>query len=106
MSLDNTDVVDAVGTETKDDTIVLSIIDGWDWTDEQRHLQALQHKLNAYFIFVESGEIFLSYPEAIGHVVRVDIIGKFPIPDIGLAFLKKATIVAAELNMLVTHRLH
>ena len=106
MSLDNVEVVDAVGTETRDGTVVLSIIDAWDWSDEQRHLRALQDKLNAYFDFVESGQIYEAYPEAAGQPLRIDVVSKFPIPDVGLAFLARASTVAAELNMTVTHRVH
>lgn len=104
MSLDNAEVVDAVGTETEDGTVVLSIIDGWDWADERGHLRALQDKLNAYFGFVETGQIYEAYPEASGQPLRIDIVSKFPIPEAGLSFLQKASAVAAELNMTVTHR--
>ena len=106
MSLDNVEVVDAVGIEISDGTVVLSIIDAWDWNDQPRHLHALQNKINAYFGFVESGEIYESYPEASGQTLRIDIVCKFPIPDAGLIFLEKASVVAAELNLTVTHRLH
>jgi len=104
MSLDNAEIVDAVGTATEDGTVVLSIIDGWDWNNEQRHLLALQEKLNAYFGFVESGQIYEAYPEASGQALRIDVVSKFPIPEAGLAFLKKASAVAAQLNMTVAHR--
>jgi hypothetical protein len=106
MSLDNVEVVDAVGTETEGGTVVLSIIDAWDWNDERSHLRALQDKLNAYFGFVESGQIYEAYPDADGPPLRIDIVSKFPIPEAGLAFLEKASAVAAELNMTVAHRLH
>jgi hypothetical protein len=106
MSLDDVDVVDAVGTETGDGTVVLSIIDGWDWSDEQRHLRALQNKLNAYFGFVESGQIYEAYPEADGQPLRIDVVSKFPFPEAGLALLEKASAAAAQLNMTVAHRVH
>lgn len=105
MSLDNLEVVDAVGTEAEDGAVVLSIIDGWDWVDEQHHLHALQEKINAYFGFVESGQIYEAYPEAKGRPLRIDIISKFSVPQVGLAFLEKASAVAAQLNMTVAHRI-
>ncbi|KRQ00645.1 DUF6572 domain-containing protein [Bradyrhizobium manausense] len=104
MSLDNSEVVDAIGTEARDGTVVLSIIDGWDWDDEQRHLRALQDKFNAYFGFVESKQIYEVYPEADGKPLRIDIISRFPIPQRGLAFLEKVSAVAAQLNIAVAHR--
>ena len=106
MSLDKCDIVDAVGIEKTSDTAVLSIVDSWDWEDERRHLTALQEKLNAYFRFVESGQIYESYPDAVGKGLRIDIVGRYPVPVTGLAFLEKASAAASRLRMLVTHRVH
>ncbi|QJP13731.1 hypothetical protein G3545_08710 [Starkeya sp. ORNL1] len=105
MSLDNLEVIDAVGTDARNGTIFLAIIDAWDWSDEWIHLNALQDKLNLYFEFVESGRIYEEYPAANGRYLRIDVLCKYPIPDIGLAFLERASKVAAQLNMTVTHRL-
>ena len=105
MSLDDVKVVDAVGIEKATGVVMLSIIDYWDWQNERQHLLALQDKLNAYFNFVESGQLYTEYPDAKGRSLCIDIIGKFPIPDTGLVFLEKASLVALELNIKVTHRL-
>lgn len=104
MGLDNTEVVDAIGTDSGDGGVVLSIIDSWDWKDPIGHLHALQAKLNAYFSFVESGQVYEDYPSVTGKSLRIDIVSRYPIPDDGLNFLEKATLVAAELDMTVTHR--
>jgi len=58
MSLEKTDTVDAVGVENDSLQAVLTIADSWDWTEEQKHLSALQAKLNAYFGFIECGQIW------------------------------------------------
>ncbi|WP_131857353.1 DUF6572 domain-containing protein [Bosea sp. BK604] len=105
MGLDNLKVVDVVGTETDDGTVVLSIIDCWDWVDEPRHLRALQEKLNAYFGFVESRQLYEAYPDAAGRPLRIDVISKFSMPQAALAFLEEASAVAARLNMTVAHRI-
>lgn len=104
MGLDNSEVVDAVGTDTGDGGVVLSIIDSWDWEDHLGHLRALQDKLNAYFGFVESGQVYEDYPDAAGKALRIDIVSRYPIPVIGLDFLAQASSMAARLNMTVTHR--
>jgi hypothetical protein len=104
MSLNDTNVVDAVGTEKDDSAVVLNILDSWDWSDERVHLMALQEKLNAYFAFVESGQVYEEYPDARGKLMRIDIVCRYEIPASGLAFLEKASAAAAELNMSVTHR--
>ena len=106
MSLDNLEVIDAVGTERDSGTVVLSLFDAWDWDDERAHLTALQAKLNAYFGFVESGQIHEAYPAAAGKVLRIDIVSRYPMPDTALTLLEKAKTVATQLNITITHRTH
>jgi hypothetical protein len=104
MSLDNLGVVDAVSTEKDSGTIVLTIFDAWDWDDQREHLLALQAKLNAYFGFVESGQIFEAYPSAVGRTLRIDVISRYPVPDIALTFLEEAAAAASQLNIAITHQ--
>jgi hypothetical protein len=106
MSLDNLEVVDAVGTEVESRVVVLTIVDSWDWQDERHHLSALQAKLNAYFGFVESGQIYEAYPDARGKALRIDIVTKFAPSEAALKLLEKASAVAAQLNLTVTQRIH
>jgi hypothetical protein len=104
MSLDNLEVVDAVGTERNSGTVVLSLFDAWDWHDERGHLIALQDKFNTYLGFVESGQIYQDYPTAADKALRIDVITRYPIPGAALAFLKEAAAVASQLNITVTHK--
>lgn len=112
MSLDNVNIVDAVGiveavgAEKGANTVVLSLMDSWDWEDQHKHLSALQEKLNAYFGFVESGQIYDTYPEATGKHLRIDIVSRYPMPEAGYDFLAKASAVASELKMTISHRVH
>jgi len=102
MSLDNIEVVD--GTENGTDIAVLSIRDWWDGEDPRQHLVALHDKLNAYFGFVESGQIYEAYPEAAGKSQRIGIVGRCPIPQAGRGVLAKAADVASKLNLTITQR--
>ncbi len=104
MSLDNTEVVDAVGTEKDSGTVVLTIFDAWDWDDQRRHLLALQAKLNAYFGFVESGQIYEDYPTAAGKRLRIDVISRYPMPDAAVTFRDEAADVASRLDITITYR--
>jgi uncharacterized protein DUF6572 len=106
MSLDNAEVVDAAGTERDSGTVVLTIFDAWDWDDQRRHLMALQAKLNAYFGFVESGQIYEAYPAAVGRALRIDILSRYPMPDAALTLLEKAATVASQLGITIAHRTH
>jgi hypothetical protein len=106
VSLDNLEVIDAVGTERDSGTVVLSLFDAWDWDDERAHLTALQAKLNAYFGFVESGQIYEAYPAAAGKVLRIDIVSRYPMPDAAVTLLERAARVASQLNITITPRTH
>ena len=85
LGLDNPSVVDAVGTDRKSGEIVLTIADSWNWDDSRAHLLALQEKINSYLGFVESGEIYDAYPSAVGQVLRIEIVSRYAIPEVGLA---------------------
>jgi len=107
MALENPTEVDAVGTERASGVVVLTLIDGWDWTDESAHLIALQTKLNAYFGFVESGQLEESYPEAQGRPRRLEIIAKHPIPPSAQRLFDQAAIISLDgLSMEVVARNH
>jgi hypothetical protein len=84
--------------------VSLAIIDGWDWSDEAGHLLALQSKLNAYFDFVQSGQIFEARPGARGKKLRIDFLTKYPLPDKAERFLKIASNAAKQLDIEIAHR--
>lgn len=106
MSLENLETVDAIGLEKASDVVVLTIVDSWDWDDERGHLVALQAKLNAYFGFIESNQIGESYPDAQGKILRIDLIGKYPLPTAAIHFLEKASVIASELGVTINSKLH
>jgi hypothetical protein len=100
-SLDNPNIVDTVGIEKKTGFAILTITDSWDWSDEQQHLLALQDKLNSYFHFIESGQIFHEYPNAKGRKLVIDVVTRFPLPEIGVNFLEKASAACTDLGVTV-----
>lgn len=106
MSLDNTDSIDALGTDISDGQTVLTIVDGWDWHDERAHLVALQCKLNTYFAFVESDQIAEVEPARRDKGVRVEVIFRHAPSDSAVALLKTAEFVARPLGIGVRHRVH
>ena len=104
MALESLDKVDAVGIENDTGFVIITIADNWDWEDEHKHLLALQAKLNAYFAFVESGQIWDTYPKALGRHLVIDVVGKFPIPQLGTDLLKRASNVSDELGISIRSR--
>jgi hypothetical protein len=104
VGLEDPGVVDAIGLEPATGFIVLAIADGFDWTDEEAHLRALQDKLNAYFAFIQTGELKEAYPDAVGRPVRIDILGRHTFPDHRRDFLAQAIVVAARIQVSIRHR--
>ena len=104
MALDNTGVIDAIGIENDTGMVILTIADGWDWEDAHGHLLALQAKLNAYFSFVEEGELLEAYPQASGRQVAIDVVTKFPMHPKGSELLGVAANACRDLEIEIRTR--
>lgn len=104
MSLENPKVVDAIGLDRSSVDVVLTIADALDWSDERRHLLLLQEKLNAYFEFIEGGQIYESYPDARGKGLIIDIVSRFSMPPSAIELLRKASQIALPLNVKITRK--
>ncbi len=74
MTVEQKQVVDAIGVENATGTVVLTISDHLSWVDEGAHLASLQAKLNTYLAFLESGEVYRSYPASRDQSVRIDVV--------------------------------
>lgn len=87
MSINQTDTIDVIGT-TSEGKVILTISDHHSW-QETWHLSLLQDKINAYLQFIENGQIFEDYPNAVGRELMIEIIMKYcPIGE-ALTFLEK-----------------
>lgn len=105
MGLENALVVDAAGIEKSSGYMVLSIIDSWAWEEEEdAHLLALQEKLNAYFEFVESGQIWESYPDARASRVVIELVSRFAPLTRAHELLEAAAKVSATLGIGIRSR--
>ena len=107
MSLEQVNTVDAMGIEVGTQQAVLTIADSWDWSDEQSHLIALQAKLNAYYEFIGSGQVWESYPAASNKKLRIDVVFRFPPTTLAIELLAMASDIASRINvkiMQITHR--
>ncbi len=88
MSVAQTNVVDAIYTDTETGRAILTVINHLDWEDKE-HFLTLQEKLNAYLRFVESGELLDSYPDAQGCDVLINVVCKYAPTDEAKSFLNK-----------------
>jgi hypothetical protein len=104
MSLDQSSTVDAIGIENDTGAVVLTIADYWDWTEERQHLVALQEKLNTYFEFIETRQVWDVYPAARGRQLVIDVVSRFQPPTCATEFMKKAAAVAAQLNVILRQK--
>lgn len=96
MSLDNLNEVDVIGIDNETGVVTLAIADDWSWDEEEDHLRALQDKINIYLSFVESNEIYETYPNAMGRDVEIKIYAKYPLPEIARRFVDQAFEIVSE----------
>ncbi|PTY03401.1 hypothetical protein DB346_05835 [Verrucomicrobia bacterium LW23] len=99
MALDNPTVVDTIGIEAATGKVVLTMFDTWTWDAPLPHLLALQDKLNAYFGFIESGQIYDAYPDAKERSLAIDVITRHPLHEDSIPLYDKALEVAQALKV-------
>lgn len=91
MSIEQRRVVDFIGTDKADGHVSLTISDHLPWLNDNEHLLILQNKINDYLAFLESGEIYDSYPKAHGREIEIRLICKYPPAGDGVRFLELAS---------------
>ncbi|WP_190286309.1 DUF6572 domain-containing protein [Cupriavidus cauae] len=102
MAVETSSTIDAVGVYRLTGAIHLSIIDALPWDD--RHLELLQEKLNTYLAFIESGEIYRSYPDATERSLVIDIIMRFRPSQRAEFFFEQARAVIESYGATLTLR--
>ena len=106
MSVDQTNVVDAIGVDNSTGDLVLTIMDHLEWIgNDNEHLLLLQEKLNTYLSFVESGDLLESYPNAKGRAVLIDVVCKYPPSQQAQGFYNQVTQIVEGVGMKLRHRL-
>jgi hypothetical protein len=88
MSIDHARVIDRILLDSQTEDILLIITDHLEWSGNEdehehdhEHMLKLQEKLNAYLSFVESKEIYETYPHLKGRSVVIEVVCKFPLSD-------------------------
>ena len=104
MTIDQVNVIDAIGIENATQRVVLTIIDHLDWDDEEAHYRALTNKLNAYLHFIESGELLKRYPDAAGKTPLVDFVSAVMPPKRAYQFFQKARHICEPLGVQLRSR--
>jgi hypothetical protein len=96
MSIEQRKVIDFVGTDKVDGHVTLTISDHLPWLPDNEHLLILQDKINDYLAFLQSGEIYDSYPKAHGQEIEIQVICQYPPTEDGFKFLKSASETVRE----------
>lgn len=102
MSVEQADVVDAIGLDQDQNTVILSIIDALPWEDE--HLLLLQNKINTYLGFIEGGELLSSYPQAEGKAVLIRLIVQHVPTPSALSFLEQVASITESAGISFEHQ--
>ena len=89
MSVENKHVVDVIGID-KNENVILTISDHLEWDEFNEHLIILQDKLNSYLGFIESGNLYESYPDAIGRHIVINVCLKYKPNKVGKEFLARS----------------
>lgn len=109
MSIEQTEVVDFIGTDKKSGNIILTISDHLPWDKKKgknkEHLSLLEKKISTYFHFVESGQLEEKYPGSVSKKAGINIIGKFPLSEDAEMFFQEAIRSGRKLNIEVTFKL-
>ena len=105
MSVIDRKIVDCASTDKERTRVTLTISDHLEWTPDNEHLLILQEKINDYLLFIESGELLESYPDAIGLPVNIDVVCQhLPNPD-GVKFMALVANTLREANVNFTYRI-
>lgn len=100
MSIEQTNVVDAIGVDNLSGEVILTISDHLEWVaDSKEHLLLLQEKINTYLSFIESGELLESYPDANGRNVVINVVGKYLLNKEAENFLNQIKSIVSDGGM-------
>jgi len=105
MAIDKVEIIDLIGIDNQTGNVILTISDHLDWKDESSHLLLLQDKLNSYLRFIESGEIYDSYPDAKHRKIVIQIVKKYSLTPRGEEFIRsvKKVIRDAGFDLISTY---
>ena len=110
MRLADSDAVDYLSVERGGDTVVVTLLDDFEGPELLQRLALLQRKLNRYFDFIESGEVFDQLERTTGRrvgratPVRIEIVAKQALEGEGERFLRHVESAAQDADIGLSFR--
>jgi len=99
MAVDNTNTIDLIGVDNKTGVVILTISDHLNWEETNIHLGLLQDKINCYLRFIESGEIYETYPMAKDKKMVISVVKKHSLSKEGEDFINRAKKIVNEIGI-------
>lgn len=87
MTVENFEVIDALGISKKSGEVVLTISDHLPWGTSSEHFEKLESKIGRYLDFIRSGQLLESVPDAANRQVRISVFCKHQPDDNAHKFL-------------------
>ena len=103
MSIEDQNTIDAIGID-KEGVVVLTITDHLPWDND--HLYLLQQKINTYLAFVESSEVYETYPESLGKEFKINVVCKFEPNESAMQFISKCNNVINQAGFQFGHEVY
>ncbi|MBS9444416.1 DUF6572 domain-containing protein [Photorhabdus heterorhabditis] len=102
MSIEDVNKIDMIGIPNNNENlVVLGLTDHLPWSGSiEEHLLKLQEKINSYIRFIESGEIYESFPASCGKSeMLIEVYFKYHMPHECADFLEKVGEILAPVNI-------
>ena len=102
MTIEQTEIIDYLGTRSDTGRMTLVISDHLDWeADEAGHLLLLQDKINTYLEFILSGQLLERYPSARDQTLEIRVKGKCRRSELAVKFYEVAEKQLADEGVLL-----
>jgi hypothetical protein len=105
MSVEDKDFIDIISID-KEENAVLTISDHLEWDEANEHLLILQAKINSYLGAIESGELYLKYPNAKGKNICIRVVALYEPNVDGFKFLESVKEVLIDAGYGFTFLIH
>lgn len=100
MTIEDTTIVDFIGTDKENGAVGLLISDHLEWNSDKYPL--LKDKINGYLDYIESGHLAAAYPDAATRSIYIELVYLEPPDEHGTRVLERIKEIAADSNVLFT----